>query len=172
MLRFLKFRPQNPFFATSDRNSQSCLFCQKIDTHDISRMLIFIPTLVFWISNPKSIFGEIWAKKNKDVRFVWKLAHTVPRECRFLFQHQFSDIRNLSLENADFYSDISFLKFQTKSFFLANLSRKSQTLYFLWNLKHRVSWGCDCKDTEKSLKAKIEMNNYINCLLLLYFYRN
>ena len=172
MLWFLKFRPQNPFFATSGRNSQSCLFCQKIDTHGISRMLNFIPTLVFWISNPKSIFGETWAKENKVVSFVWKLAHTVSREYRLLFQHQFSDIRNLSLENADFYSDISFLKFQTKSFFLANLSRKSQTLYFLWNLKHRVSWGCDCKDTEKSLKAKIEMNNYIKCLLLLYFYRN
>ena len=172
MLRFLNFRPQNPFFATLGRNSQSCLFCQKTDTHGISRMLIFIPTLVFWISNPKSIFGEIWAKKFKVVRFVWKLAHTVSRECRFLFQHQFSDIRNLSLENADFYSNISFLKFQTKSFFLANLSRKSQILYFPWNLTHRVSWGCDCKDTEKSLKAKIEMNNYINCLLLLYFYRN
>ena len=168
----LDFWNSDQFFATSGRNSQSCLFCQKIDTHGISRMLIFIPKLVFWISNPKSIFAEIWTKINKVVRFVWKLAHKVSRECRFLFQNQFSDIRNLSLENADFYSDISFLKFQTKSFFLANLSRKSQTPYFLWNLKHRVSWGCDCKDTEKSLKAKIEMNNYIKCLLLLYFYRN
>ena len=139
MLRFLKFRPQNPFFATSDRNSQSCLFCQKIDTHDISRMLIFIPTLVFWISNPKSIFGEIWAKKNKDVRFVWKLAHTVPRECRFLFQHQFSDIRNLSLENADFYSDISFLKFQTKSFFFWQIwveKVKFSTFPGTWNTEY------------------------------------
>ena len=139
MLRFLKFRPQNPFFATSDRNSQSCLFCQKIDTHDISRMLIFIPTLVFWISNPKSIFGEIWAKKNKVVRFVWKLAHTVPRECRFLFQHQFSDIRNLSLENADFYSDISFLKSFTKSFFFWQIwveKVKFSTFPGTWNTEY------------------------------------
>ena len=132
MLRFLKFRPQNPFFATSGRNSQSCLFCQKIDTHGISRMLNFIPTLVFWISNPKSIFGETWAKENKVVSFVWKLAHTVSREYRLLFQHQFSDIRNLSLENADFYSDISFLIFQTKSFFFGKFeSKKSNSLLSL-----------------------------------------
>ena len=132
MLRFLKFRPQNPFFATSGRNSQSCLFCQKIDTHGISRMLNFISTLVFWISNPKSIFGETWAKENKVVSFVWKLAHTVSREYRFLFQHQFSDIQNLSLENADFYSVISFLKFQTKSFFFGKFeSKKSNSLLSL-----------------------------------------
>ena len=132
MLRFLNFRPQNPFFATSGRNSQSCLFCKKTDTHGISRMLISIPTLVFWISNPKSIFGETWAKENKVVSFVWKLAHTVSREYRFLFQHQFSDIRNLSLENADFYSDISFLIFQTKSFFFGKFeSKKSNSLLSL-----------------------------------------
>ena len=139
MLRFLKFRPQNPFFATSDRNSQSCLFCQKIDTHGISRMLNFIPTLVFWISNPKSIFGETWAKENKVVSFVWKLAHTVSWEYRFLFQHQFSDIRNLSLENADFYSDISFLKFQTKSFFFWQIwveKVKFSTFPGTWNTEY------------------------------------
>ena len=139
MLWFLKFRPQNPFFATSGRNSQSCLFCQKIDTHGISRMLIFISKLVFWIFNPKSIFAEIWTKINKVVRFVWKLAHRVSRECRFLFQNQFSDIRNLSLENADFYSDISFLKFQTKSFFFWQIwveKVKFSTFPGTWNTEY------------------------------------
>ena len=56
--------------------------------------------------------------------------------------------------------------------FWANLSRKSWILHFAWNLVHKVSWGCDCQDTEKGLKAKIKMNNCIKCLLLLYFYRS
>ena len=50
----------------------------------------FIPTLAFWISNPKSIFGEIWAKKVKVVQFGWKLAHRVSRQCWFVFRHYFS----------------------------------------------------------------------------------
>ena len=30
-------------------------------------MLILIPTLAFWISNPKFIFGQIWAEKGNAV---------------------------------------------------------------------------------------------------------
>ena len=47
--------------------------------HGILTMLIFIPTLVFWISDPKSIFGQIWAKKVKLVHFTWKLVHVISR---------------------------------------------------------------------------------------------
>ena len=36
-------------------------------THGIS--------LVFWVSNEKSIFRQIWVKKVKNVRFVWKLGY-------------------------------------------------------------------------------------------------
>ena len=32
-------------------------------------------TLVFCISNPKSIFGEIWSEKVKAISFVWRLTH-------------------------------------------------------------------------------------------------
>ena len=107
--RFLKFRPQNPFlgkfgpkkskvsvlldFWNSDPKihfwenlgpkSQRCLFCLKIGTHVISRMLILIPTLVFWISNPSFLFGQIWVKKVKVVHFNWKLAHLASWKCRF-----------------------------------------------------------------------------------------
>ena len=35
-------------------------------------------------------FGQVWAKKVKVVRFVWKLRHMVSRGCWFLFQHLFS----------------------------------------------------------------------------------
>ena len=61
--------PKIYFWANLGPKSQSCWFCLKIDTYGISSMLIFIPTLVFWISNPKFLFGQIWAKKVKVVSF-------------------------------------------------------------------------------------------------------
>ena len=76
---------------------QSCLFCLQSGTHGISRMLILIPTSVFWISNPKIHF---WAnlgqkvksffqtKKVKVVSFSWKLALMVFRGCRFWVKMQ------------------------------------------------------------------------------------
>ena len=45
------------FWANLGRKSQSCPFYLKICTKSISKMLILIPTLAFWISNLKSIFG-------------------------------------------------------------------------------------------------------------------
>ena len=67
--------------------------------HGILTMLTFIPTLVFWISDPKSSFGQISAEKVKAVSFIWKLAH--------------KHIHTQYLEDVDSYFDISFLKFQT-----------------------------------------------------------
>ena len=75
-LEFWNFNPKIHFWANFGQKSQSCLFCLKIGTHGILRMLILIPTLIFWISNPYFIFGQIWAKKVKVVCFNWKLAHT------------------------------------------------------------------------------------------------
>ena len=66
-LRFLKFRPQNLFLGKF--GPKKSMFCLKIGTHGIWNMLILIPTLVFWISKPKLIFGEIWAEKVKVVHF-------------------------------------------------------------------------------------------------------
>ena len=48
---FSKFRAQIQFLGKFGPKSKKCLFCLKIGTHGISRMLIFIPILVFWISN-------------------------------------------------------------------------------------------------------------------------
>ena len=76
--RFLKFRAQNPFLG---KFGAKMVF----GTNGISRILILISTLVFWISNQKPIFGQIWAKKVEVVRFAWKLAHLVSRRCWFLF---------------------------------------------------------------------------------------
>ena len=112
-------------------------------------LLMLIPTLVFEISNPKSIFGKIWDKKVKAICFTWKLAHA----------HY--------LEDADSCFDISFLNFQTqissmlililrlvfwnskpKSSFWANLSWEGWIFYFAWELVQTVSWGGDCMDTK------------------------
>ena len=118
--RFLKLRPQNSFWANLGRKSQSCLFYLKIGTNGISRILILIPTLVFWISNPKSIFGQIWAKKVKVVYFDWKLAHRVSRRFWFLFRHYFSQFPSLNP-------------------FLANLGRKIQSCPFCLKIgKHGI----------------------------------
>ena len=79
-------------------------------------MLILIPTIVFWIAYPKSIFGQIWAEKVKAVCFVWKLAHT-HMHTKYLedvdsyFDISFSKFQ--TLEDADSYSEISLLKFKT-----------------------------------------------------------
>ena len=88
-IRFLKFRAQNLFLDKFGPKSKNCPFALKIGTHSISRMIILIPTLVFWISkmdtqsmvqrmliliptlissifNPKSIFRQIWVKKSQN----------------------------------------------------------------------------------------------------------
>ena len=82
-LRFLKFQPQNLFLGKFGPKNSKCPFCLKIGTHCISRMLILIPTLVSWISNPNFLFGQICAKKVKVVRLNWKLVHMVSWKCRF-----------------------------------------------------------------------------------------
>ena len=62
-------------------------------------MLIPIPTIVFWIANPKPIFGHICTEKVKAVCFAWKLA----------LKHIYTQY----LEDIGSYFDISFLKFET-----------------------------------------------------------
>ena len=55
-----------------------------------------------------------------------------------------------------------------KSIFWTKLSLKNWILHFAWKLVHRVSGGCDWKNTEQGLEEKIKMINCIKCLLLLY----
>ena len=62
-ITFLNFQPKTDFWANLGQKTQSCPFCLKIGTNDISRMWILILTLVFWISKPKSIFGQSYARE-------------------------------------------------------------------------------------------------------------
>ena len=41
-----------------------------------------------------------------------------------------------------------------KSIFWTNLSQKTWILHFAWKLVHRVSWGCDWKNTEQGLEER------------------
>ena len=59
---FLNFKPKTNFLWNLGQKSQICSFWMKIGTHGISRMQILIPKLVFWISKPKSIFGQSLAQ--------------------------------------------------------------------------------------------------------------
>ena len=82
-LGFWKFDLKIHFWANLGPKIQRCPFYLKIGAHGISSMLILIPTLVLWISNPNFLFGQIWAKKLKVVRFNWKLMHMASWKCRF-----------------------------------------------------------------------------------------
>ena len=74
--RFLKFRSQNPFFNK---------LCLKIGTHGISRMLILILTLVFWISNSKIYFLANLGQKSQSCAFCLKIgAHGISRMLVFI----------------------------------------------------------------------------------------
>ena len=120
-LDFWNSDPKIHFWANLGPKSQSCPFSLKIGSHGISRMLIFIPTLVFWISHPKFIFGKISAKKVvKVVRFFWKLAHMVSRE------------------DANSYSKIFFRISNSKFLFGQIWAKKVKT----WKLAPVVSRGC------------------------------
>ena len=121
-LDFWNFDPKIHFWANLGPKIQSCPFCLKIGTHGISRMLILIPTLVFWISNPNFLFRPIWAGNTKVVRFNWKLAHMVSRGCWFLFQHVFSYW---------FLFQHLFSQFRTKDPFLAKFGPKRSNLSIL-----------------------------------------
>ena len=135
-LHFWNFDPKIHFWANLGLKSQRFPFCQKIGTRGISKILILIPTLVSGISNPNFLFGQIWNKKIKVVRFFWKLARMPSWLCWFLFQYFFSEFLTLNpflgkfrprkskwssfgenwhtecLDDVDSYSAITFLSFQ------------------------------------------------------------
>ena len=136
-ISFLNFQPLIHFWANLGQKSQGCLFCLKIGIHVISRLLILVPTLAFWISKPKSIFGQIWTEKLKVVQFGWKLAYRVSRRCWFLFQHYFS-------------------QFPTLNPFLNKFGPKNSNLFIVTENWH--TWYIEDPDSYSD-------NSFLNCLL-------
>ena len=89
-LRISKFRPQTPFLGKfgPKRTKLSVLsgywhawYLKDADAYSYISFVNF---------QTKIHFRQIWAKKVKVVRFVWKLTHMVPRGWWFLFQELFS----------------------------------------------------------------------------------
>ena len=78
---------KNRFLDKLGLKNQNMSVWPKFNTDGISRMLIFILPLVFWISNPKFIFWANLGRKFKVVPFARKFAYRVSRGCRFLFLH-------------------------------------------------------------------------------------
>ena len=82
---------------------------------------------------------NFWTNLGQNIQtclFAWKFPHRISRGYWLLFPLYFPGIPNLNLEDANFCFDISFLKFQPKSIFWANLSWKSRIVYFVWKLPH------------------------------------
>ena len=87
-------------------------------------MLILIPTLALWIFNFKFLFGQIWKKKVKVVRFCLKAGiHGISRMLIF--------IPTLVLWIS-----------KPKSIFGHIWTEKHQVVQFGWKLAHRVSRRC------------------------------
>ena len=93
-LRFLKFRPQNTFLGKFGPTKSKLSFCMKIGTNGISGMLVGSYSNTSFLNfQPKSL-GKFGPKKSKS--------SVLPEKWHTWY-----------LEDADSYSDISFLNFKT-----------------------------------------------------------
>ena len=126
-LRFLKFRPQNPFLGKfGPKNSKLCVAPENYHTWylggtDSEFGLTF---LKFW--HPNSFLGKFVQKKLKIVRFAWKLAWYLRR--------------------ADSLSGVRFSKFRNKNpFFQQVWTKKAFLIYSHLRLHcffgHTASFG-------------------------------
>ena len=89
-------------------------------------MIILIPTLVFRVSNPKSTFEKIWAKKVKVFYFSSKLAQ--------IGTHSISRMMILIPTLVLWISN-------PKSIFGQIWVKKVKIVRFTWKLAHMLSWG-------------------------------
>ena len=117
----LDFWNSNPFLSTfGPRKSKFSIFPENWHTWYLNDVDSYSNIL-----KPKSILGQIWAKKIEVVHFAWKLALVVYRGCWFLFWHYFSQFPTLNplsiltenwhiwyIKDADSYSEISFWNIQ------------------------------------------------------------
>ena len=101
----------------------SKLFVLSENWQSILRIMILIPKLVFWISNPKFIFWEICLKKSK-LFALFKNWYTHTHTHRHTHTHAHTHTHTGYLEDSDSYSGISFLKLQTYIHFLGKFESK------------------------------------------------
>ena len=69
-LDFLIFDPKIHGWGNVGPKRRICLFCLKIDTGGISKMLVLVSTLAFRISNPNFFFGTNCKKKKSKLSLL------------------------------------------------------------------------------------------------------
>ena len=161
------FDPRIHFWVNLDSKTGSYSSCLKIGTHDISRMLILIPTLVSWISNPNFLLGQIWTKNVKVVFFLTENWHTwylgsSDSKSRLDFWNSVPKIHFWANLGGKSQSCPVWLKIGThsvstmlililtlffsvlnpKSFFGQIWAAKLKVVYFDWQLAHMIYRGC------------------------------
>ena len=149
-LDFWNSDPKIHSWASLDRKSQSCPFCKKIGKHGISRMLILIPTLVFWIPN----LNSFWANLGQN-----------SQNCPFGLKTGTQSISRMSILIPTFV----FRNSKPKSIFWTNFSsKKLNCIVCLEAETHSVlsMWLQGYRGREEHLEVKIKMNNCIKYLLV------
>ena len=123
-LRFLKFWPQNLFWANLGPKIQSCPFCLKVGAHSISRMLIPNLDLDIWNFDPKIYFWANLGPKIQSCPFCLKIG-----------THGISKTLILIPTLVLWISNPNFLFGQI-------WAKKVKVVCFNWKLTHMVSWKC------------------------------
>ena len=129
------------FWAKLGQKRQSCLFCLKIGTHGIWRMVIVIATLVLWNSDPKIHFWANLEPKSQYRLFCLKIStHSISRML-ILIPTLVYWIRNPNVpfsanlrqnsHGSRFLFQHLFAEFQTKNQFLAKFGPKKSELSIL-----------------------------------------
>ena len=123
-LDFWNFDPKIHFWANLGPKIQSCPFCLKIGTHNISRMLIPNPDLDFWNFDPKIHFWANLGPKIQSCPFCLKIG-----------THGISRMLILIPTLVSWISNPNFLFGQI-------WAKKVKVVQFGWKLAHRVSRQC------------------------------
>ena len=144
-LDFWNFDSKIRFCANLGPKIQSCLSCLNISARRISRMLILNPHLDLWNFDPKnSVLGKFGPKYSK---FLWKFVLILSQGYWFqiqnpnLFLGKFQLKKSKSsvlsenwytwyLKDADSYSNVSFVNFESGFLHWENLGQKSQSCPF------------------------------------------
>ena len=131
---FFEFPALYLFLGKFGLKNSNLSVCLKIGAHCISKMLILIPTLVFWILNPNFLSGKFGPKKSKLSVLTEKWHTWYLGKCRFQIRTLKFQPQNFlggkfrskkskvsvfpenwhawHLDHVDFYSNISFVNFQ------------------------------------------------------------
>ena len=127
-------------FPNLGRTIKSCPFWLKIGAHSTLEVLILNPELDFWNSDCKIYFWAHLGPKIQICSFCLKIGDLVSQGSWFWVQTLGKFGPKLSVltenwhiwynEDADSYSNISFLNFQLWIPFKANLDQKSQSCSF------------------------------------------